>query len=152
MYPDMLELKDITDTEVHNTVPSLSGGDTLDDKVKYSVTLAVTAERYPWETWIYVFTDGSATSTAATGGAGMCPLPRRRDSDNKYVLLKTLLQRPSGNRKPHASRLLCSHCNDHKQVVLLPDTLSVLQKCQMHKPPNLAKAQQHVAATKKTVL
>ena len=52
---------DITDIKVHATVPSLSGGDTQDDTVKQSLTLALTAERYPEEAWIHVFTDESAT-------------------------------------------------------------------------------------------
>ena len=65
--PDMLEpwVTDITDIEVHTTVPSLSDGDTLDDTVKQSLTLAMTAERYPQEDWIHVLTDGSATNVVA---------------------------------------------------------------------------------------
>ena len=44
----------ITDIKVHTTVPSLSGGDTQDGKVKQSFPLAMTAERYPQEACIYV--------------------------------------------------------------------------------------------------
>ena len=36
---------DITDIKVHTTVPSLSDGDTQDDTVKQSLTLAMIAER-----------------------------------------------------------------------------------------------------------
>ena len=62
---DMSEpwITDITDITVHTTVPSFSDGDTQDDTVKQSLTLAMIAERYPQEALIHVFTDGSATNT-----------------------------------------------------------------------------------------
>ena len=71
--PDMPEpwVTDITDIKVHTTVPSLSDGDTQDDTVKQSLTLAMTAERYPQEAWIHVFTDGPATNAVTNGGAGI---------------------------------------------------------------------------------
>ena len=47
-------VSDITDIKVHTTVPSLSNGDTQDDTVKQSLTLAKIAERYPQEAWIHV--------------------------------------------------------------------------------------------------
>ena len=42
--------------------------------------------------------------------------------------------------------------HDCKQVIFLSDVLSILQIYQNHKLPNLAKAQQQVAATKRAVL
>ena len=62
---------DTIDIKVHTTVPSLSGGDTPDDTVKQSLTLALVAENYPQEAWIHVFTDGSATNAVTNGGAGI---------------------------------------------------------------------------------
>ena len=41
---------------------------------------------------------------------------------------------------------------DCKQVVFLSDALSVLQACQNHKLPNLTKALQQVATTRRAVL
>ena len=71
--PDMSEPKitDISDIKVHTTVPFFPGGDTQDDTVKQSLTLAMIAERYPQEAWIHVFTDGSATNAVTNGGAGI---------------------------------------------------------------------------------
>ena len=71
--PDMPEpwVTDITEIKVHTTVPSLSDGDTQDDTVKQSLTLAMIAERYPQEAWIHVFTDGSAMNVVTNGGAGV---------------------------------------------------------------------------------
>ena len=71
--PDMSEpwVTDITGIKVHTTVPSLSDGDAQDDTVKQSLTLAMIAERYPEETWIHAFTDGSTTNAVTNGGAGI---------------------------------------------------------------------------------
>ena len=62
---------DITDIKVHTTFPFLSDGDTQDDTVKQSLTLAMIAERYPQEAWVHVFTDGSATNAVTNRGAGI---------------------------------------------------------------------------------
>ena len=71
--PDMSGpwVMDITDIKVHTTVLSLSGGDTQDDTVKQSLTLAMIAERYPQEAWIHVFTNGSAANVVTNRGAGI---------------------------------------------------------------------------------
>ena len=83
---------DITDIKVHTTVPSLSDGDTQDDTVKRSLTLAMIAERYPQEVWIHVFTDGSATKAVTNGrGRNTCSLPRRTESHSKHGRRKALL-------------------------------------------------------------
>ena len=154
--PDTPEplVTDITGIKVHTTVPSLSDGDTQDDTVKQSLTLAMIAERYPQEAWIHVFTDGSATNVVTNGGAGI------------------LVHFPGG-QKPSASMAVGKHCSnyraeteafiqgasivqasDHdcKQVVFLSDALSVLQAYQSHKFQNLTKALQQVAATRRADL
>ena len=71
--PDMSKpwVTDTTDLKVHTTVPSHSSGDTQDDKVKQSLTLAMTAERYSEEAWIHAFADGSATNAVTNRGAGI---------------------------------------------------------------------------------
>ena len=71
--PDMSEpwVTGITDIKVHTTFPSLSCGNTQDETVTQCPTLAMTAERYPREAWIHVFTDESATNALTNGGAGI---------------------------------------------------------------------------------
>ncbi|KAK7096289.1 hypothetical protein V1264_005598 [Littorina saxatilis] len=49
------------------TVPQISPKDCQSDHARRSLTLAMIADQYPCESWIHVYTDGSATN----GGAGV---------------------------------------------------------------------------------
>ena len=151
--PDMPEpwVTDITDIKVHTTVPSLSDGDTQDDTVKQTLTQAMFAERYPQEAWIHVYTDGSATNN---GGAGIlvhfpggqkvsASIAVGKHCSNYHAETEALIQ---------AAPIVQASDHDCKQVVFLSDTLSVLQAYQSHKLPNLTKALQQVAATRRAVL
>ena len=154
--PDMPEpwVSDITDIKVHTTVPSLSNGDTQDDTVKQSLTLAMIAERSPQEAWIHVFTDGSATNAVTNGGAGIlvhfpggqkvsASVAVGRHCSNYRAETEALIQ---------AASIVQASDQDCKQVVFLSDALSVLQAYQSHKLPNLTKALQQVATTRRAVL
>ena len=116
--PDTSEpwVTDITDIKVHTTVPSLSDGDTQDDTVKQSLTLAMIAERYPQEAWIHVFTDGSETNAVTNGGA----LPRRTESLSKHGRTKALLQFPCRNRCPHTGCLHSAGFRSWLQTSCIP--------------------------------
>ena len=149
--PDMPEawVTDITDIKVHTTVPSLS-----DDTVKQSLTMAMTAERYPQEAWIHVFTDGSATNAVTNGGAGiLVHFPGgQKVSASVAVGRRCSNYRAEKEAIIQAASILQASDHDCKQVVFLSDALSVLQVYQNHKLPNLTKALQQVAATRKAVL
>ena len=142
---------DVTNIKVHTTVPSLSGGDTQDDTVKQSLTLAMMAVRYPQEAWVQVFTDGSATNAVASGGTGIlvhfhgqqkatASMSVGKHSSNYRAVSEALMQAAS---KTQASD------HDCKQVVFLSDALSVLQTYQNHKFPNLAKFVHQAGATRR---
>ena len=131
---------DITDFKVHTTVPSLSDGDTQDDAVNQSLTLAMIAERYPHEAWIHVFTDGSATNAVTSERAGIlvhfqggqkasASMAVGRHCSNYCAETETFIQ---------AASVVQASDHDCKQVVFLSDALSVLQAYQTHKLPNLA--------------
>ena len=154
--PDMSEpwVTDITDIKVHTTVPSLSDGDTQDGTVKQSLTLAMIAEKYPQEAWIHVFTDRSATNAVTNGGAG---LPVHFPGGQKVSASMAVGQHCSNYRAEtealiQAASIVQASDHDCKQVVFLSDALSVLQAYQNHKLPNLTKALQQVAATRRAVL
>ena len=109
--PDMLEpwVSDINGIKVHTTVPSLSDGDTQDNTVKQSLTLAMIAERYPQEAWIHVFTDGSATNAVTNGGAGI------------------LVHFPGG-QKVSASVAVGRHCSNYRaETEALIQAASIVQ-------------------------
>ena len=154
--PHMSEpwVTDITDIKVHTTVPSLSDGDTHDDTVKQSLTLAMIAESFPQEAWIHVFTDGSATNAVTNGGAGIlvhfpggqkisASVTVGRHCSNYRAETEALIQ---------AASIVQDSDQDCKQVVFLSDALSALQAYQNHKLPNPTKALQQVAATRRAVL
>ena len=150
--PDMPEpwVSDITDIKVHTTVPSLSDGETQDDTVKQSLTLAMIAGRYPQKAWIHVFTDGSATNAVTIGGAGiLVHFPGGQ---------KVAVGRHCSNYRSETEALIQAasivQASDHncKQVVFLSDALSILQAYQNHKLPYLTKALQQVATTRRAVL
>ena len=53
---------------IRNTIQGLTKGQ--DDNIKKQQTLANIDEHYPHESWIHVYTDGSATNAVQDGGAG----------------------------------------------------------------------------------
>ena len=145
---------DISDIKVHTTVPSLSDGDTHDDTVKQSLTLAKIAERYPQKAWIHVFTDGSATNAVTNTGAGIlahfpggqkvsASVAAGKHCSNYRAETEAIIQ---------AAYIVQASDHDCKQVVFLSDALSVLQAYQNHKLPNLTKALQQVETTRRAVL
>ena len=154
--PDTSEpwVTDLSNIKVHTTVPSLSGGDTQDDAVKQSLTLAVIAERYPQEAWIHVFTDGSATNAVTNRGAGILA----RFALGQKVTANTAVGKHCSHYRAEteafvqAASIVQASDHDCTIVVFLSDAISVLQAYQNHKLPNPTKALQQVAATRRAVL
>ena len=145
---------DITDIKGHTRAPSLSGGDTRDHKVKQSLTLTITAERYPQEAWIRVFTDGSATNPVTSGGAGIIAhFPGGPKATVSIAVGKHCSNyRAETEARVQAASIEEASDHDCKQLVFLSHALSVLQAYQNHKLQNLAKALQQAAATRRAVL
>ena len=151
---------DITGIKVHTTVPSLSGGDTQDGTVKHSHTLTMTAvkhshtltmtpERYPQETWMHAFTDGSSTN----GGVETLVLfPGGQKASPRLVIGKHCSNiRAETEALVQAASIVQTSDHDCKQVVSPCDSLSVLQTYQHYMLPSLAKDLQQVAVTKRAV-
>ena len=65
---DMLELW--ADIKVFTSVPYVIPGEVQDNKVKQSLALVMIAQKYPQETWIHVYTNGSATIMLWPTGRG----------------------------------------------------------------------------------
>ena len=145
---------DITDIKVHTTVPSLSDGDTQEDTVKQSLTLAMAAERYPQEAWVHVLTDGSATKAVTNGGAGMLVhFPGgQRASASVAIGTQYSNYRAETEALVQVASIVQDSDHDYKQVVFLSDAPCVLYAYQNHKLPNLIKAIKQVAATRRAVL
>ena len=114
----------------------------------------MTDERYPQEAWIHVFTDGSATNAVTNGGAGiLVHFPGgQKATANMAVGKHCSNYRAETKALIQAASSVQASDHDFKQVVFLSDALSVLQAYQNHTLPNLTKALQQVAATRRAVL
>ena len=122
-YPPDLSEPWVTDTahiKAHTTVPSLSGGDTQDDTVKQSLTLAMIA-------WIPVFIDESATNAVTNGGAGiLVHFPGgQKDTASTAAGKHCSNYRAETEALMQAASLVQASDHDCKQVVFLSDALSV---------------------------
>ena len=110
--------------------------------------------RYPLEAWIHIFTDGSATNVVTNGWAGkLVHFPGGQKSPASTVVGKHCSNyRAETEVLIQAAYIVQASDHDCKQGVFLSDALSVRQEYQNHKLPNLAKALQQVAGTRKAVL
>ena len=153
--PDMSELwvMDMTDIKVHTTVPSLSGGYTQDGTVKQSLTLTMTAERYPREVWIHAFTDGPEANAVTNRGAGiLIHFPGGQKASTGLAVGKHCSKiRTETESLMQAASIVQASDPDCKQVVSPCDALSVLQTYQNYMLPSLAKDLQQVAVTQRAV-
>ena len=57
--------------QINTSVTQLLYEDQQSDVVKKALTMALVAESFPGESWIHVYTDGSATNAVTDGGAGI---------------------------------------------------------------------------------
>ena len=128
------------------TVPHLTTKDEHSDTVKKALTLAMLDERYPQESWIRVFTDGSATDAIKNGGAGVyvqCP-SGQWDATSFPTGLHCTNYRAEEEALTQAAINISSRVDTSTQVVFLTDALSVLQALNNNKLPKLEKAIQGI--------
>ena len=139
---------------ISTTVPQVAPGDSQNDVVKRSLTLAMIAEQYPEESWIHAYTDGSATNAVTDGGAGVyiktpeghivkAGIPTGKYCTNYAAEEKALM---------HAAALTQDLQNDDTQVVFFTDALSVLEALEGDKLPRLTEKLQEVSKNRRVVL
>lgn len=138
---------------VRTTVPQIDNKGDHDDQVLKTLTLAMLEERYPADSWIRVYTDGSATNAVKCGGAGVyiqCPngegteeaLPTGLNCTNYKAEVEALTQ---------AANTIATRADQNTQVVFLTDALSVLQAYNNNRQPSLQKALNNIKSLR-TVL
>ena len=64
-------LEHTKDIDIKSDIPYITSDNNQSDLVKRSHTLAMIEESYPSQSWIHVYTDGSATAAVKNGGAGI---------------------------------------------------------------------------------
>ena len=146
--------EDHKNLHISTTVPQVASGDTQDDTVRRTLTLAMIAERYPEESWIQVYTDGSATNAVANGGAGVlmrtpehhtfaAAIPTGKHCSNYAAEVQALMQ---------AASMVQDSESDCPQVVFLTDALSALEALAGAKLPRLMEKLQDIASERRVVL
>jgi len=140
--------------QVHTTVPYLSAGDLQDDVVKRTLTQAMIAERYPDESWIHVYTDGSATNAVKNGGAGIHISTPQGDTDSAAVPTGKYCSNYSAEVQALmlAADMVLKLSSSTTQVVFLTDALSALEALAGDKLQQLTLKLQAVASAKRVVL
>ncbi|XP_041379145.1 uncharacterized protein LOC121391659 [Gigantopelta aegis] len=140
--------------QISMSVPQLASADSQNDLVKRSLAMAMISDRYPEESWIHAYTDGSSTNAVANGGAGIfIKLPSRNTLTAK---VPTGTHSSNYNAETHAliqaATMIKDAKEDCQQVVFLTDALSVLQALQGEKLPHLNEAMQEVAKERRVAL
>ena len=152
----MLELwlSDQPDIKVFTTVPYLTLGDIQDDKMKLSVTAAMIDEKYPQESRIHVYTDGSASNAVENGGEGiLVHFPGGETAEASAATGKhCTTYHAEASTLMHAATMIQTDENNCTQVFFLSDALLILKDVQNNKLSYLSRALWQVAHTRTTVL
>jgi len=146
--------EDFKNLHISTTVPQVTSGDSQDSLVKRTLTLAMIHEKYPAESWIYAYTDGSATSAVSDGGAGVyirtpeghtttAGIPTGKHCSNYSAEVQALMQ---------ATTMIQDHQSNYTQVVFLTDALSVLEALSGDKLPRLMEKLQDLLESRRVVL
>jgi ribonuclease HI len=131
---------------IRTTVPHLTTKDEHSDVSKKALTLAMLEEMYPQETWIRIYTDGSAKDAIRSGGAGLhiqypngqhesAAIPTGKHCTNYRAEVEALV---------HAANTISRTADPIAQIVFLSDARSVLEAITKGKLPQLEEALQTI--------
>ena len=138
---------------VQTTIPYISNKGEHSDQVLKTLTLATIEERYPAESWIRVYTDGSATNAVKSGGAGVhIQYPSgERTEEALPTGLHCTNYKAEVDALTQAAHTIATSADRTTQVVFLTDALSVLQAYNSDRLPSLKKALNNIKSLR-TVL
>jgi ribonuclease HI len=110
--------------------------------LKKTLTMSMLEEKYPSESWVIVYTDGSATNTKTKGGAGIyIQYPHgEQQSDAIPTGLHRSNYKAEGEAIIHAAHTIKYKVDNNTQIVFLTDALSVLQALMNDNLPQLEQA------------
>ena len=140
--------------KVCSSIPLLLPGEGSIDATKRALSLAWIDEQYPSESWIHVYTDGSATNAIKDGGAGVLikypdnerhttAIPTGKTCSNYVAEVEAL---------KHAAKIVEDSENMCPQVVFLTDAMSVLEAFENNKLPDLEISLHNISETKRVIL
>ena len=132
-------MDEATDFLRPTAVPNVSAGVSQGDTAKRALTLAMMEERFPNESWINAYIDGSTTNAVSNGGAGVhlkfpeghtatAKIPTGKNCTNYGAEVQALMQ---------AATMIIDSQHECPQVVLLTDSSSALEALAGGKIPHL---------------
>ena len=140
--------------QINTSVSGLAPGDESNDLQKRSAALGMIHENYPEQSWIHVYTDGSATSAVKNGGAGIFITYPDNHCDTKYISTGKFCSNYTAEIQAieEAAKMINNTSSDCHQVAIFTDALSVLQALQSGKLPHLSAELSKVAVKYRIVL
>ena len=111
-------------------------------------------EQYPKESWIHVYTDGSATNAVKNGGAGVLVMYPDGGQHTSGVATGKTCSNYAAEVEAliHSAQIIENSQNDCPQVVFLTDAQSVLEAYQNRKLPDLENKLYEISKEKNIVL
>ena len=120
---------------VKSGVPGIGPKDSQNDLMRKLITLEHLQQRYPKETWTYIFTDGSAEDATCNGGGGV--YVKYPDGTDDRLSFATSLYSTNYKAETEALRAAGAHIKNSPHlshgVVFLSDAL-----CRSFRPCKLA--------------
>ena len=110
--------------------------------VDKTLTMSMLEENYPSESWVRVYTDGSATNATTKGGAGIYIQYPNGEQQSEAIPtgLHCSNYKAEGEAIIHAAHTIKCKVDNNTQVVFLTDALSVLQALMNDNLPQLEQA------------
>ena len=124
---------------IQTSVPNITTKAEQTSIVKKTLTMSMLEEKYPSESWVRVYTDGSATNVTTKGWASI--YIQYPNGEQQSVTIPTGLH--CSNYKSereaiiHAAHTIKCKIDNNTQVVFLTDALSVLQALMNDNLPQL---------------
>ena len=128
--------------------------ETQSDTSKRALTLAMIDDHFPDESWIHVYTDGSATNAIKNGGAGVLIKFPTGETETVKAAAGTHCTNYSAEVQALglAASMVTNSDSECQQVVFFTDALSVLQVLTADKETELHQVLQEVCRNRKVTL
>ena len=146
-HPYQDKLRNVT---IETKGPNIATKDEQSPIVKKTLTMSILEDKYPTQSWIRIYTDGSATNATKNGGAGIYieyPNGEKKTKANPTGLYCSNYKAEE-EAIIHAAQIITNDDDNTTPVVFLTDALSVLQALINDKVPNLEQALHNIKSPK----
>ena len=139
---------------INMSVKHITSRDAQSDTSKQALTLAMIADQYSSESWIHIFTDGSATNAIKDGGAGVLIKYPTGEIDTASTATGNHCTNYSAEVQALklAATMVNSSNSDCQQMSFFTDAMSVLQALSANRETDLYKKLQEVSRNRRVAL